>query len=122
MTTVICPKCGTENPSDAVNCRKCRIILKLALEHAEKLTSNECGQIEDTSVSIIPSEPQTPFWIKYIALTVVIALVLIILFIFSPKTEPGDEVVFIFGCALSLTTYISFFLGFIFYDLKRFIK
>jgi len=35
MTTVICPKCGTENPGDATNCQNCEIILKLELEHAE---------------------------------------------------------------------------------------
>ncbi len=36
MTTVICPKCGTENSASAVNCEKCRTILKLALEYAER--------------------------------------------------------------------------------------
>jgi len=33
MTTVTCPKCGTENPADAMNCKNCRVNLKYALEH-----------------------------------------------------------------------------------------
>jgi hypothetical protein len=37
MTTVICPKCGTENLADAMNCKECRINLKFALEHSEEI-------------------------------------------------------------------------------------
>ena len=33
MATIICPKCGTENPADAMNCKNCRVNLKYALEH-----------------------------------------------------------------------------------------
>lgn len=36
MTTIICPKCGTENPPNATNCKNCRINLKFALEHPEE--------------------------------------------------------------------------------------
>ena len=31
-----CPKCGTENLDDAVNCKKCRINLEWAIEHIEE--------------------------------------------------------------------------------------
>ena len=33
MTTVICPKCGTENLADAINCKECRINLRWAAEN-----------------------------------------------------------------------------------------
>ncbi|MEM3514990.1 MAG: hypothetical protein QXQ64_08460 [Candidatus Bathyarchaeia archaeon] len=35
MATVICPKCGTKNPANAMNCKNCRINLKFALEHPD---------------------------------------------------------------------------------------
>lgn len=37
MTTIICPKCGTENPADAVNCKNCKVNLKYALEHPAEM-------------------------------------------------------------------------------------
>lgn len=37
MTTVTCPKCGTENPANAMNCKNCKINLKYALEHLEEM-------------------------------------------------------------------------------------
>ena len=37
MNTIICPKCGTENSADALNCKQCRINLKFALEHPEEI-------------------------------------------------------------------------------------
>lgn len=33
MATISCPKCGTENPDSAINCKQCRINLQFALEH-----------------------------------------------------------------------------------------
>jgi hypothetical protein len=66
MTIVICPKCGTENPGDAVNCSNCRIILKMALEQAEKLEPIESNQGEenhtssDIDASLIVQEKQEP--------------------------------------------------------------
>jgi hypothetical protein len=36
MTTIICPKCGTENLAGVMNCRKCRINLEYAQEHPEQ--------------------------------------------------------------------------------------
>jgi zinc-ribbon domain len=35
MDTVICPKCGTENPTSAMDCRQCGINLQFAAEHPE---------------------------------------------------------------------------------------
>ena len=37
MTTVICPKCGTENSSSAVNCKECRINLEWAAENFDEI-------------------------------------------------------------------------------------
>lgn len=43
MTTVICPKCGAENPDSAMNCTQCRINLQFALEqeHPDKFEKAE---------------------------------------------------------------------------------
>jgi hypothetical protein len=37
MDSIICPKCGTENPASAMNCRHCRINLRFAVEHPEQI-------------------------------------------------------------------------------------
>jgi len=57
MNSVICPKCGTENPATATNCRGCRINLKFALEHPE-----EAGRSVTTEAVTRqePSLPETP--------------------------------------------------------------
>ncbi len=34
---LICPRCGSENPADAMNCAKCRINLQFALEHPAEI-------------------------------------------------------------------------------------
>jgi hypothetical protein len=41
MNTIICPKCGTENPANTMNCKNCRVNLKFALEHFGQLESAE---------------------------------------------------------------------------------
>jgi hypothetical protein len=35
MDTIVCPRCGVENPDDVVNCKECRINLKWASENLE---------------------------------------------------------------------------------------
>ena len=60
MTTVICPKCGTENPSDAVHCRKCRIILKMALEQVD---NNEVSTRETEPDVILNSRVSRDSWV-----------------------------------------------------------
>jgi hypothetical protein len=37
MTTVTCPKCGTENYADAMNCKNCKVNLKYAFEHLDEM-------------------------------------------------------------------------------------
>ena len=37
MTTVSCPKCGTENSADTMNCKTCRINLKFGMEHIDEM-------------------------------------------------------------------------------------
>ena len=39
MDTIICPKCGTENPINALNCTHCRINLQFAFEHPDQIKS-----------------------------------------------------------------------------------
>jgi hypothetical protein len=35
MDTITCPKCGTENPANAMNCKKCKVNLKFALANPD---------------------------------------------------------------------------------------
>jgi hypothetical protein len=41
MDTIVCPKCGTENPANAMNCRYCGINLQFAIEHPDQIESAE---------------------------------------------------------------------------------
>lgn len=37
LDSIICPKCGAENPAGVGNCKNCRINLRFALEHPEQI-------------------------------------------------------------------------------------
>jgi len=37
MDAIVCPKCGTVNPANVMNCMLCRINLQFAIEHPEQL-------------------------------------------------------------------------------------
>jgi ribosomal protein L40E len=37
VDTIVCPKCGTENPADATNCSHCRVNLRFAAEHPAEI-------------------------------------------------------------------------------------
>ena len=37
MATLTCPRCGTVNPDGSMTCRKCRINLQWALDHANEV-------------------------------------------------------------------------------------
>lgn len=51
MDAIVCPKCGTENPGDAMNCKHCKINLRFALEHPEQIETIqlETSQREENS-------------------------------------------------------------------------
>lgn len=51
MDTTICPKCGTENPTSAMNCRQCGVNLQFAAEHPE--------QLGDTKLEARPPEAES---------------------------------------------------------------
>jgi hypothetical protein len=55
MTTITCPKCGTENPADAKNCENCRINLKFALQHPDEI---EHIKQEETRREQVALEPE----------------------------------------------------------------
>jgi hypothetical protein len=57
MNSVVCPRCGTENPASATNCRECRINLKFALEHPEEVGRSATTE---TATRQEPSPPETP--------------------------------------------------------------
>jgi hypothetical protein len=46
MDTVTCPRCGTVNPTDAMNCKHCRINLKFARENLVEIERSERGTVE----------------------------------------------------------------------------
>ena len=47
MTTIICPKCGKENPDSAMNCTQCRINLQFALDHPEGIIRPEVVEMAE---------------------------------------------------------------------------
>lgn len=51
MDTIVCPKCGTENPANTMNCKQCRINLQFAVEHPDQIESakSEVTQQEEDS-------------------------------------------------------------------------
>lgn len=51
MDTAVCPKCGTENPTSAMNCSRCGINLQFAAEHPE--------QLGDTKLEAKPPEAES---------------------------------------------------------------
>jgi membrane-bound ClpP family serine protease len=57
MTTIICPKCGVENLSIAMNCKNCKINLQFALEHPEEI---EKIKLETTSRANAYTQPEVP--------------------------------------------------------------
>ena len=44
MDTVICPKCGTKNPVDAVNCTECGTNLAWAVDNPEEINAIKPSQ------------------------------------------------------------------------------
>jgi len=54
MDTIVCPKCGTENPANSTNCTNCRINLQFAIEHADQI---ENFKIESTQQEKDSTQP-----------------------------------------------------------------
>ena len=57
MDPVVCPKCGTENPANAMNCRNCRINLRFALEHPDEIERTKWEEIQREGTAR-PGEPR----------------------------------------------------------------
>jgi len=55
-SSITCPKCGTENPATAMNCRQCRINLQFALEHPEEIERLK----QSAPVSAATAPPPSP--------------------------------------------------------------
>ncbi len=60
--TITCPKCGTSNPADAVNCKQCRINLERALDEAKRVKQEAMR----TGTLMKPQDPKEEF-VKAIA-------------------------------------------------------
>jgi hypothetical protein len=61
MTTIICPKCGTENVVGVMNCRKCGINLNDAQDHPE-----QCGGLRQQATQGEQASPEKPKKTKYL--------------------------------------------------------
>jgi len=81
MDTIVCPKCGTENPANTMNCKHCRINLQFAIEHSGQIESAkfEAAQREkdSTQQAVSKGTPHTT------ALALVLLFVCGILWCFS---------------------------------------
>lgn len=54
VNIIVCPKCGTENPASAMNCRQCKINLEYALANSEVAK----GISQDTTRPVAQEQPQ----------------------------------------------------------------
>jgi hypothetical protein len=94
MDTIICPKCGTENPASAMNCRHCRINLRFAVEHPEQIGSTklEATQREEDSTQQAVSQGATSILARVVlgALSLVVGIFAIVpLFVIGEGTGSG---------------------------------
>jgi hypothetical protein len=83
MGTITCPKCGTVNPANTMNCMQCRINLQWALhDHTETLVA----QAPQRGQEAIPSETElakapTPLWVNRRAKIKMLLLLVALVFI-----------------------------------------
>lgn len=69
MTTITCPRCGTENSNEAINCKQCQINLKYALEHPEKneaFKQRDKGLVTAIGIGLLVGFIGTPFLVNLI--------------------------------------------------------
>jgi hypothetical protein len=77
METIICPKCGTGNPANAMNCRHCRVNLKFALEHADEVERSKqeaiqtAGEETGLPVGAAVEEISRGCWTAFLILAVI---------------------------------------------------
>ena len=79
MDTITCPKCGTENPADAVDCEECGVNLKWAMknwvDHEHNLPDDEAKR--EQAGEERQTLPKRRWWIKYLILVVLLVIVLV---------------------------------------------
>ncbi len=73
MTRLSCPRCGAENSADALNCARCRVNLRFALDHpqdVERLRRRDQGLPDEPPTrdagrdqyQVFAEEPEPPAW------------------------------------------------------------
>ena len=69
MTNITCPRCGTENSNEAINCKQCQFNLKDALEHSEKIETfkqRDKGLVTAIGIGLLVGFIGTPFLVNLI--------------------------------------------------------
>ena len=94
MDAIICPKCGTENPASAMNCKHCRINLRFAVDHPEQIESTklEATQREDDSTQQTVSQAAPSLLARVFlgALSLVVGIfAIVLLFVIGEGTGSG---------------------------------
>jgi hypothetical protein len=81
MDAIVCPKCGTENPANTMNCRHCRINLQFAIEHPDQIESakSEVTQREEDSTQKAVSQGAT----RTLVFALLLLLVCCVVWVFS---------------------------------------
>jgi hypothetical protein len=110
MDTIICPKCGTENPASLMNCRHCRINLRFAVEHPEQIarTKLEATQREEDSTqqAVSQAAPSILARVALGALSLVIGIFAIVpLFVIGEGTGSGIAAYAVVSLVLALLTF-----------------
>src|SRR3990172_7293095 len=73
MDTIVCPKCGTKNSPDAMNCQHCRINLRFAIAYPEQIGS---ANLESTPQITSPGTTSTLAKVVVIIVMSILALII----------------------------------------------
>lgn len=118
MTTIICPKCGTENPADAMNCKNCRINLKFALEHLGEMESTEPRTVQGAQEKPLSrKQVRKKRGLTYLGIAVACFVVNYLLSMYTGGAEGGAIGALLcgaIGAFLALATLICFVGGVIY--------
>jgi len=107
QASITCPKCGTENSANAVNCRNCRINLKSALGHLDETELAEPRAVQGTPDKAMSHKQAR----KKKGLTYLLVAVACFVGYFLVYTAGGGG---LFGGGLAVATLICFVVGVIY--------
>ena len=58
MTAITCPKCGLENPADAITCENCKVNLRYAIDPSDHLQSARQEAAQQLVGALLKGDPK----------------------------------------------------------------